>query len=126
MSTNTHPDTHLYKKVMHLDALDTPDTLMPFDDRVTCLTCANTCEVEADEFVDLQKAQHMKRMGKKIAFEGDKIEQRGKWLRIFWIEKQCTIKKIQCMPLNFKHRCDYFKPFNDQAIQDATQEWWEK
>jgi hypothetical protein len=126
MDTNTHPDTHLYKKVMQLDALDTLDTLMPDDDRVTCQTCANTCEAEEDEFVDLAKAEHMKRMGKKIGFDGDKIEQRGKWLKVSWIEKQCTIKKIPCLPHDLKHRCDYFQPFNEVAIENATKEWWEQ
>lgn len=125
MSTNKHPNTHFYKKVRKSDALDALIPCFDFDNRVTCAACANTTEVEADEFLALEKAQHMQRMGKKIGFEKDTIKQQGKWVKISWVEKQCTIQKIQCLPPELKHRCHYFQPFNEASIQQSTNEWWQ-
>jgi len=79
-------------------------------DRVECADCGNTVYEEGHESVEIGKATYMRKLGKPLGFPGDRIDQRGQWVRVSWDEKRCAIKGTPLMPNGFKHRCDYFKP----------------
>ena len=97
------------------------------DDRVECKHCAfykqemATQRYPADVWDKIVRVNHP---ANQWMFELAKVT--NGWATITYPRSACFGGEPAPMPVGLKHRCDYFKPFNDQAIQDATQEWWEK
>ena len=122
---NTHIE-NANRKVRHLVALDALDALKPFldDERVTCDTCQHRCNQPADEFVDLDKARQLRTMGKRLGVPGDKFEQKGKWLRISWIEACCHATGFSPQPSQLKHRCHLYSKATVQPSSVESDAWW--
>ena len=92
------------------------------------MTCCGQCEhkkvVQVSEFLPLDVASRMRDMGKRIGFDGDKFEQVDNWLKIMWLEPQCRITGLMCLPDEIMHRCPHTLA-NTKQVQDATgDEWW--
>lgn len=123
---NTHRE-YANKKVRHLVALDALDALTPFldDDRVTCDQCQHRQENEADEFVDLERARQLRTMGKRLGMAGDKFEQKGKWLRIYWVEASCQATGLSPQPSQLLHRCHLYSKAIAQPSSVKSDAWWQ-
>ena len=123
---NTHIE-YANKKVRHLVALDALDALTPFldDDRVTCDQCQHRQETEADEFIDLDRAKQLKAMGKRIGMAGDKLEPKGKWLRISWVEASCQATGFAPMPSQLPHRCHLYCKATAKPSSVESEAWWQ-
>lgn len=91
------------------------------DQRVTCDPCQHRTVVEADEFIAIDKARQIRLMGRRVGMAGDKFEQRGNWLRIYWDEPQCKITKIMPMPDGVLHHCH----FANVSETQKEESWWE-
>lgn len=123
---NTHID-YANKKVKQLDALHALDALTPFldDDRVTCNTCQHHGTQEADEFIDLDRARQLRAMGKRIGMAGDKLEQKGKWLRLSWVEASCQATGFAPMPSQLPHRCHLYLKATAKPSSVESDSWWQ-
>ena len=119
---NTHIE-NANKKVMQQVALVALVALPTFldDDRVCCNNCQHQGEQQADEFVDIDKAKQFKTMGKKLGMPGDKFEQKGRWLRIYWTEAHCHATGLSPLPGQLKHRCHMFQA-KPAAVESDS--WW--
>ena len=122
---NTHIE-NANRKVKQLDALYALDALTPFldDDRVTCDTCQHRGTQPADEFVDLDKARQLRAMGKRLGMAGDKFEQKGKWLRIHWVEALCLATGFSPHPSQLKHRCHLYLEASKPPSSVESDAWW--
>lgn len=94
------------------------------DDRVTCNTCQHCVTHQADEFVDLDRAKQLRAMGKRLGMNGDKFEEKGKWLRISWTEDQCTATGFSPMPSQLKHRCHLYLKATAKPASVESDAWW--
>ena len=112
------------KKVKQQVALDALVALPTFldDDRVTCINCQHYGTIDADEFVELDRAKQLKSMGKRLGMAGDKFEEKGKWLRISWTQAQCQATGLSPQPSQLKHRCHLFTQKPASVESDA---WWQ-
>lgn len=70
--------------------------------------------------MDLKKAKKMKAMGKRVGLRGDKFEEMGKWLRIYWSEPRCKISKKLTFPDDVWHNCHLVN-----MKENTEDKWWE-
>ena len=101
------------------------------DDRVVCNGCPNESKETASEFMALDAAESLRSAGKPIGFTGDKLQPKGKWLEISWVQAVCGVMAGFEMPPGTLHRCPHIKPPNyphpvaPQKSQQQTVEWWQ-
>jgi hypothetical protein len=97
------------------------------EDRVECKHCAfykqemATQRYPADVWDKIVRVNHP---ANQWMFELAKVK--GGWVTITYPRSACYGGEPAPMPVGLKHRCDYFKPFNEAAIDNATKEWWEQ
>lgn len=91
----------------------------------------------------MDRARTLKAAGKRIGFEGDRIEQQGDWLVISWRTVACRLGQhqdptIHPMPDGVLHRCRFIKPPGYEqmhpkdgapqepvkALAEASSDWW--
>jgi hypothetical protein len=101
-----------------------PDDFLD-DDRVTCTNCQHCETRQADEFVDIDRARQLKSMGKKLGMAGDKFEEKGKWLRIYWTEAYCSATGFSPLPGQLKHRCHLYSKATAQPSSVKSDAWWQ-
>jgi hypothetical protein len=123
------PNTHVKtpnKKVSQQVALDALVALSDFveDDRVCCVSCQHCGTREADEFIDIDRARQLKSMGKRLGMKGDKFEEKGKWLRIYWTEAHCTATGFSPQPSQLKHRCHLYSKATEKPSSVESDAWW--
>ena len=94
------------------------------DDRVTCINCQHCGTIDADEFVDLDRAKQLKSMGKRLGMKGDKFEEKGKWLRISWTQAHCHATGLSPQPSQLKHRCHLYSKATAQPSSVESDSWW--
>jgi hypothetical protein len=100
---------------------------MDFDDRVECKHCAffkqemATQRFPADVWDKIVRVNHP---ANQWMFELAKVK--DGWVTVTHQRSACYGGEPAPMPTGLKHRCDYFKPFNEVAIENATKEWWEQ
>lgn len=95
------------------------------DDRVCCKSCQHCGTREADEFIDLDRARQLKSMGKRLGMAGDKYEQKGKWLRVHWVEACCNATGFSPQPSQLKHRCHLYSKSTDKPSSVESDAWWQ-
>jgi hypothetical protein len=97
------------------------------DDRVECKHCAffkqemATQRFPADVWDKIVRVNHPANQ-----WMFDLVKVKNGWATVTYQQQACYGGEPAPMPMGLKHRCDYFTPFNEAAIEDATQEWWEK
>jgi hypothetical protein len=122
---NTHIQ-NTNKKVKEIGctvALVALDTFVD-DDRVCCNTCQHCETRQADEFIDIDRARQLKSMGKKLGMAGDKFEEKGKWLRIYWTETYCSATGLSPQPSQLKHRCHLHLESSKPVASVESDSWW--
>ena len=98
-----------------------------FEDRVECQYCSFfKQEVARQRFEsgDWDKIVRVNHPANRWMFELAKVK--DGWVTVSYTRSACYGGEPAPMPMGLKHRCNFFKPYNEQAIEDATQEWWEK
>lgn len=97
------------------------------DDRVECKHCAfYKQEMATQRFpIDVwDKIVRVNHPANQWMFELAKVK--DGWVTVTYPRTACYGGEPAPMPVGLKHRCDYFKPFNEVAIDNATKEWWEQ
>ena len=100
-----------------------PDLFLD-DDRVTCTNCQHCENRQADEFIDIDRARQLKSMGKRLGMAGDKFEEKGKWLRIYWTEAYCSATGFSPQPNQLKHRCHLHLESSKPVASVESDSWW--
>lgn len=122
---------------------DQLDYTLDLDDRVVCNGCPHRIERMDKESVHMDRARTLKASGKRMGFEGDRIEQQGDWLVISWRTVACKLGQhqdpaIHPMPDGVLHRCRFIKPPGYEqmhpkdvapqkpvkALAEASSDWW--
>jgi hypothetical protein len=97
------------------------------DDRVECKHCSffkqemATQRFPADVWDKIVRVNHP---ANQWMFELAKVK--DGWVTVTYPRSACYGGEPAPMPVGLKHRCDYFQPFNEVAIENATKEWWEQ
>lgn len=93
-----------------------------------CRECQLASSVEVDEFVDIELAKRMRKMGKRVWFDGDRFEVKGKWLRVYWDQRVCSVDGQPCLPDGVMHRCPHTKAIERKVAKGSEQPqgWWEQ
>lgn len=122
---------------------DQLDYTLDLDDRVVCNGCPHRIERMDKESVHMDRARTLEAAGKRIGFDGDRIEQQGDWLVISWRTVACRLGQhqdptIHPMPDGVLHRCRFIKPPGYEQMhhpektlqqasnpaQTASEDWW--
>lgn len=111
-------------KLLTFDQLDYTQDM---DDRVVCNGCPHRVERMDKESVHMDRVRKLQASGKRIGFDGDRIEQQGDWLVISWSTVACKLGQhqdpaIHPMPDGVMHRCSFIKPpgYEQTRKPDAT------
>lgn len=113
---------------------DQLDYRVDLDDRVVCNGCPHAITGTASEFVAQDKAQRIKDAGQRLSLDGDRVEVRGQWVVMSWLEQLCSITNLPALPSGTMHRCIFMKPpgYTDMhpeqakpASAAAAASWWE-
>lgn len=136
---------------MHTEPItfDQLDYAQDLDERVVCNGCPHSFDRTEKESVHLDKAKVMRAAGKRLGFDGDKIEQQGEWVSISWRAVACKLGQhltppIHPMPAGVLHRCSFVKPpgyaemhqpketlqraakrATEASSAKASKDWWE-
>lgn len=123
---------------------DQLDYAQDLDDRVVCNGCPHSFERMEKESIHMDKAKTLKAAGKRLGFDGDRIEQQGEWLVMSWRTTACKLGQhmmppIHPMPAGVLHRCRFIKPPGYEQMHQpektphrlgirasgAKKDWWD-
>jgi hypothetical protein len=99
------------------------------DDRGCCKTCVEGTRQKqqynfpADVFEKIRKVNHP---ANRWMF--DIVVIRNGWARVEWEQDWCSATNMPCLPLELKHRCDFYKQVGTETTtgdRDGGAQWWE-